>query len=203
MAANDEQVGGTHYRDMAKVNDIQHWDWACNLPYLEGITTGYVGRHAEKDGFKDLLKAFHCLEKMMEVYYPFEWSNHKLKQKERLPQPIEIRSEHIPDVAGLNKANEEFYAQRTPEEEFRRTSEVGTVTIIETLPGEAPPGAICKKCGLAYVKVNGHACPEEGCKNPPSYEVKPSWVCHSCGGLNVAKLECCGLCGVAFYYRSS
>lgn len=65
MSANDKQIGGTHY----KRRKIQHWDYAAQLPYLEGLATKYIDRHREKGGKQDLLKAIHTIEKMIEEYY--------------------------------------------------------------------------------------------------------------------------------------
>lgn len=64
MAANDRQVGGSHYR-----SPIQHWDyvWANNLDYFQGQITKYVTRWREKNGLQDLLKARHFLDKYIEL----------------------------------------------------------------------------------------------------------------------------------------
>lgn len=63
MGANERQVGGNHYKF-----GYEHWDWVLilNLTYLEGNTTKYVTRHRKKDGLKDLQKALHYLDKIME-----------------------------------------------------------------------------------------------------------------------------------------
>jgi hypothetical protein len=65
MAANDNQVAGTHYRD----KKIQTWDYIVqnNLGYLEGNVIKYVSRYKEKNGIEDLIKAAHYLEKLIEV----------------------------------------------------------------------------------------------------------------------------------------
>lgn len=75
-SANDIQVGGNHYQG----GKIQHWDWAAQLPYLEGNATKYISRHTKKNGLQDLLKAEHYLHKMMEVYYAKEYANHVATQ---------------------------------------------------------------------------------------------------------------------------
>lgn len=61
---NERQVGGDHYNTY-----IQHWDFviANNLGYLEGCITKYICRHRKKDGLKDLKKALHFLEKLIEI----------------------------------------------------------------------------------------------------------------------------------------
>lgn len=63
--ANEEQVGGEHYKNKA----IQPWDYIVsnNLGYLEGCVVKYVSRYKEKGGIQDLQKAAHYLQKLMEV----------------------------------------------------------------------------------------------------------------------------------------
>jgi hypothetical protein len=63
--ANEEQVGGEHYKNKA----IQPWDYIVsnNLGYLEGCVVKYVSRYKEKGGMQDLEKAAHYLQKLMEV----------------------------------------------------------------------------------------------------------------------------------------
>jgi hypothetical protein len=53
MSANDIQIGGQHYRG----EDIQHWDWAKNMPYLEARCTAYIARHRDKNGIEDIKKS--------------------------------------------------------------------------------------------------------------------------------------------------
>lgn len=62
--ANDGQVGGDHYKKKA----IQPWDYivANEIPYLEGNIIKYVSRWRDKGGLKDLEKAKHYLEKLIE-----------------------------------------------------------------------------------------------------------------------------------------
>lgn len=72
MAANDRQVGGTHYVDgVGKCphcnGDIQHWDLYAGFPYLVGQVTKYVTR--SKNGLQDILKALHFLEKLAATRY--------------------------------------------------------------------------------------------------------------------------------------
>ncbi len=66
MSANDKQVGGTHYQ----TGDVQHWDWAKDLPYLEGRATAYLGRHRDKNGLQDVEKSLHFIQKIVETCYP-------------------------------------------------------------------------------------------------------------------------------------
>lgn len=64
LEANERQVGGIHYR-----NKIQHWDWAASneLDYFQGQITKYVARWKNKNGIEDLKKAYHFLEKYIEI----------------------------------------------------------------------------------------------------------------------------------------
>lgn len=64
MSANDYQVDGSHYAKKA----IQPWDYilANKIGFLEGNIIKYVSRYPEKGGVKDLEKAKHCLEKLIE-----------------------------------------------------------------------------------------------------------------------------------------
>jgi len=65
MKANDHQVGGSHYKDRA----IQPWDFiiANDLGFLEANVVKYVTRYKAKNGIKDLEKARHYLDKLIEV----------------------------------------------------------------------------------------------------------------------------------------
>lgn len=62
MGANDKVP--IHYQ-----STYLHWDFAIKigLNYLEACTTKYVTRWRKKDGLKDLGKADHYLDKLMEV----------------------------------------------------------------------------------------------------------------------------------------
>jgi len=63
--ANDVQIGGEHYMRRA----IQPWDYiaANGLGFFEGNIIKYVTRWRSKDGLKDLEKARHYLDKLIEV----------------------------------------------------------------------------------------------------------------------------------------
>jgi hypothetical protein len=67
MSANEEQVGGEHYKN----KEIQPWDFISSngMGYLEGCVIKYVSRFKEKNGLDDLNKAKHYLEKLIEVQY--------------------------------------------------------------------------------------------------------------------------------------
>lgn len=64
-SANIKQVDGTHYKSKA----IQPWDYADanNMGFLEGSIIKYVSRYQDKNGVRDLEKAKHFLEKLIEV----------------------------------------------------------------------------------------------------------------------------------------
>lgn len=63
MPANDRQVGGTHYKGKLEPWDaIELWE----LGFLDGNIIKYVARWKRKDGIKDLEKARHYLDKLIE-----------------------------------------------------------------------------------------------------------------------------------------
>jgi hypothetical protein len=59
------QIGGNHYKDLA----IQpaEYNHANNIPYMEGNVIKYVTRWRKKGGIKDLEKAKHYLELLIEM----------------------------------------------------------------------------------------------------------------------------------------
>lgn len=63
--ANDTQVGGDHYIK----REIQPWDFiaANGLGYFEGNIVKYVTRWKDKGGLRDLEKAAHYLQKLIEL----------------------------------------------------------------------------------------------------------------------------------------
>jgi len=68
--ANDRQIGGNHYRAAAAANGEQHWDRMWRLyreAWFVGNITKYVERYRNKDGLKDLHKARHYLDKLIEL----------------------------------------------------------------------------------------------------------------------------------------
>lgn len=71
MAANDYQVGGSHYRDLAAGDKgEQHWDMMWRLyreAWFIGCITKYVLRYRRKHGIQDLEKAMHYLMKLLEL----------------------------------------------------------------------------------------------------------------------------------------
>jgi len=64
QTANNRQVDGDHYQ-----SEIQPWDFieANNLTFIEGSIVKYVSRHRKKNGVRDLKKAQHFLEKLIEI----------------------------------------------------------------------------------------------------------------------------------------
>jgi len=68
MAANDKQISGSHYKSRA----IEPWDYiaANKLDYFQGSAIKYITRFREKGGKRDLEKAIHFLEKLIELEYP-------------------------------------------------------------------------------------------------------------------------------------
>ena len=65
MSANDEQVGGTHY----KRHSLQPWDVIADmgLDFFQGCIFKYVVRYKSKGGVQDLEKARHYLDKLIEL----------------------------------------------------------------------------------------------------------------------------------------
>ena len=65
MAANEKQVGGSHY----KKGGEEHWDRAWRLKYdpFQYIITKWVERWRDKGGIQDLEKAKHAIDKYLEV----------------------------------------------------------------------------------------------------------------------------------------
>ena len=69
MSANDNQVGGTHYKDVPP-GEEQHWDMMWRLygeAWFVGNVTKYVLRYRKKNGVEDLKKARHYLDKLIEL----------------------------------------------------------------------------------------------------------------------------------------
>ncbi len=88
-AANDRQVGGSHYQSA-----MQHWDLISwyNIGYLEGCATKYVMRWKKKAGVQDIEKALHYIQKIME--------NHNLRGT---PARSEVPMDVLDDFCRLNK----------------------------------------------------------------------------------------------------
>lgn len=65
MSALDTQVGGSHYKDL-KIQPVEYI-MANNIPYMEGNVIKYVTRWRDKGGLRDLEKAKHYLEMLIEM----------------------------------------------------------------------------------------------------------------------------------------
>ena len=70
MKANETQVGGTHYKDMA----VQPWEvmqyvltYDEFVGFLKGNVIKYSMRQGKKEGSDDAAKALHYLAKLREV----------------------------------------------------------------------------------------------------------------------------------------
>lgn len=66
MSAKSRQVGGSHYRAM-KIQPVDFCE-SNGLGYCQSLAIRYIVRYKQKDGKKDLLKAIHCLELLLERY---------------------------------------------------------------------------------------------------------------------------------------
>lgn len=72
MTANQEQIGGDHY----KKHGIQPWDvledWGRDLVGVQAFCFGcilkYLCRYRDKYGVEDLKKARHYMDKLIETY---------------------------------------------------------------------------------------------------------------------------------------
>jgi hypothetical protein len=69
MSANELQVGGDHY----KSKKVQPWDamesWMSPEQFegfLRGNVIKYIARYKDKDGLRDVQKARHYLDKLLE-----------------------------------------------------------------------------------------------------------------------------------------
>jgi Protein of unknwon function (DUF3310). len=67
QSALDKQVSGNHYKDF-KIQPAEYCH-ANNIPFLEGNVIKYTSRHRAKNKKKDLEKAIHCLELLIELEY--------------------------------------------------------------------------------------------------------------------------------------
>ena len=61
----DKQVGGTHYQ--LKIQPVEYIV-VNDIPFREGNVIKYVTRHKNKNGRKDIEKAIHYLEMILEDY---------------------------------------------------------------------------------------------------------------------------------------
>lgn len=63
--ALEVQVDGNHYKDL-KIQPVEYIH-ANNIPYLEGNVIKYVSRWRNKGGLRDLEKAKHYIELLIEL----------------------------------------------------------------------------------------------------------------------------------------
>ena len=64
-SALDIQVAGSHYKDLA-IQPVEYIH-ANNIGYMEGNVIKYVSRWRAKNGIKDLEKAKHYIELLIEL----------------------------------------------------------------------------------------------------------------------------------------
>jgi UDP-3-O-acyl-N-acetylglucosamine deacetylase len=65
VSALDKQVSGDHYKDL-KIQPIEYIH-ANGIPFAEGSVIKYVSRWRAKGGIKDLEKAKHFIELLIEL----------------------------------------------------------------------------------------------------------------------------------------
>jgi hypothetical protein len=65
MSALETQVDGSHYKKL-KIQPVEYIH-ANEIGYMEGNVIKYVSRWKEKNGIKDLEKAKHYLELLIEL----------------------------------------------------------------------------------------------------------------------------------------
>lgn len=68
------QVGGDHYTKLA-IQPITY-SMANHLDALQHTAVKYITRFKDKDGLKDLNKAQHCIDMLIETYYPVPAPEH-------------------------------------------------------------------------------------------------------------------------------
>lgn len=61
------QVDGNHYKEL-KIQPVQYIH-ANNIPYLEGNVIKYISRWRSKGGVKDLEKAKHYIDLLIELEF--------------------------------------------------------------------------------------------------------------------------------------
>jgi hypothetical protein len=64
MSANDNQVGGDHYKMAYETWDVIN---AWGLGYFDGNAVKYLSRWRKKGGVQDLKKAAHYIQKLIEL----------------------------------------------------------------------------------------------------------------------------------------
>lgn len=101
MTASNNQIGGTHYKEMG---DYQPWDvlqhWLTPEEYRgyqKGVAIAYLARERAKGGDQDLRKALHHLQKMVEVLDQQE-SDHA----DNAPVVVPPEPEYAPESVALD-----------------------------------------------------------------------------------------------------
>lgn len=90
VPANKRQVDGNHYREVAKDGAEQHWDRMWKLyreAWFVGNITKYTERYRKKNGIRDLEKARHYLDKLIELETASEEGPQKIKAHQ---VPLEV-----------------------------------------------------------------------------------------------------------------
>jgi hypothetical protein len=64
MSAEQDQVGGSHYKGL-KIQPMRY-SMANGLNACQATVIKYVTRYKEKGGIEDLRKAIHCIELLIE-----------------------------------------------------------------------------------------------------------------------------------------
>jgi len=135
--ANDQQVGGTHYKAMP----IEHWDLVAlfGWDYFQAQITRYMMRWRDKDGIKDLEKMVHVAQKYLEI--------EKLRANGNLTWDLL--------KAAMDKLRVELHLGAEPTQ-FRNQGEVDTsVYAAERAIGEVMTvvrtSEECSICGVKYL----------------------------------------------------
>lgn len=64
----DVQIGGNWYKEM-KIQPAEY-NYANQFNWFQGEVNKYVARYQKKNGRKDLEKAIHIIEMLIELEYP-------------------------------------------------------------------------------------------------------------------------------------
>ena len=65
--ALDKQIDGDHYKSL--IIQPAEYSFYNNIPALEASVIKYATRHRDKNGAKDIKKAIHCLQMLLELEY--------------------------------------------------------------------------------------------------------------------------------------
>ncbi len=95
-----EQVGGTHYEDMA-IRPVEFCE-ENGLNDCESAAIKYICRHRSKNGKQDIEKAIHYLQLLMEMEYPSNASQEAINLLERSKEIEEIQRARLVKPLGLH-----------------------------------------------------------------------------------------------------